>query len=205
MISQERIAGYLDRLASGQPTPGGGATAAVQLAQAAALLSMAANFSSGGSEPAERFGSAVRQLIPQALAVADADEHAFGEAASAYELPADTAEDKAHRSNEVQSGLRKAAAPPLRLVELAAELLDLARGLEPEANPNVLSDIAAAAESIRSAAGTAAATLETNAAHLADDAAVQGLQDAAATADDVAAASGALADLLRRRIRGDNS
>lgn len=207
MIRAERIEDYVNRLASGEPTPGGGATAAVQLAQAAGLLSMAANFSSGDGgtgRRAERHGAAARKLIPQALALADDDEQAFGQAAAAYKLPADTEADASRRSREVQHGLRQAATPPLGLVELGGTLLGLARELEQEANPNVLSDIAAAAASIRSAAGTAAATLETNAAHLADEAAVRRLQDAVVGADELAAGCDALSARLRARIRANN-
>jgi methenyltetrahydrofolate cyclohydrolase len=207
MIRAERIEDYIDRLASGQPTPGGGATAAVQLAQAAGLLSMAANFSTGSDESgrqAERLGSEARRLITQALDLADDDEQAFGQAAAAYELPADTEADASRRSREVQRGLRRAATPPLGLVGLGAALLKLARELEQEANPNVLSDIAAAAASIRSAAGTAAATLETNAAHLADESAVRRLQDAVVQADELAASCDALSAKLRGRIRANN-
>jgi methenyltetrahydrofolate cyclohydrolase len=207
MIRAERIEEYVNRLASGEPTPGGGATAAVQLAQAAGLLSMAANFSTGSGGPggqAERIGSAVRRLIPQALALADDDEQAFGQAAAAYDLPADTEADASRRSREVQRGLHQAATPPLGLVELGGTLLGLARELEQDANPNVLSDIAAAAASIRSAASTAAATLETNAAHLADEAAVRRLQDSVVQADELAAACDALSARLRARIRANN-
>ena len=41
MIRHESIEGYLQRLASGDPTPGGGATGALAVAEGAGLVSMA--------------------------------------------------------------------------------------------------------------------------------------------------------------------
>ena len=45
MIRDESIESYLGRLASGEPTPGGGATGALAVAEGAGLLAMAARFS----------------------------------------------------------------------------------------------------------------------------------------------------------------
>ncbi|NKX52826.1 formimidoyltetrahydrofolate cyclodeaminase, partial [Arthrobacter deserti] len=58
-------------MASGQATPGGGAAAALQAAQAAALISMSANFTTGPrfaehAQAARRVAETARDLIPQA-------------------------------------------------------------------------------------------------------------------------------------------
>lgn len=47
MIGSETIGTYIDRLASREPTPGGGAAGAVHAAQAAALVAMVARFTTG--------------------------------------------------------------------------------------------------------------------------------------------------------------
>ena len=55
MMSQSSIDQFLDRLASGDPTPGGGSAAAIMGAMGAALVSMVCNVSFGkkGYEAAE--------------------------------------------------------------------------------------------------------------------------------------------------------
>ena len=47
MIGSETISDYVARLASRQPTPGGGAAAALHAAQGAALVAMVARYTSG--------------------------------------------------------------------------------------------------------------------------------------------------------------
>ena len=47
MIASQSVDRYLDRLASGDPTPGGGAAAALHAAQGAALVAMVARFTTG--------------------------------------------------------------------------------------------------------------------------------------------------------------
>ena len=47
MMSQSSIDRFLDRLASGDPTPGGGSAAAIMGAMGAALVSMVCNVSFG--------------------------------------------------------------------------------------------------------------------------------------------------------------
>lgn len=48
MISSETVNDYLTKLASREPTPGGGAAAALHAAQAAALVAMVARYTTGG-------------------------------------------------------------------------------------------------------------------------------------------------------------
>jgi methenyltetrahydrofolate cyclohydrolase len=55
-LGSTSISAYLDRLASADPTPGGGAAAAVTAAQGAALLSMVCNLTIGKKEVRRRGG-----------------------------------------------------------------------------------------------------------------------------------------------------
>ena len=73
MIRDESIESYLGRLASGEPTPGGGATGALAVAEGAGLLAMAARFSA-----AEEDARASEGLIAACLGLADGDERGFG-------------------------------------------------------------------------------------------------------------------------------
>ena len=107
MIRDESIESYLGRLASGEPTPGGGATGALAVAEGAGLLAMAARFSA-----AEEDARASEGLIAACLGLADGDERGFGAVAEAFGLPRDTPEDRARRSAAIQAALAEAVRPP---------------------------------------------------------------------------------------------
>ena len=92
MISSETINDYLARLASREPTPGGGAAAALHAAQGAALVAMVARYTTGTkyeqhAELVTRIISSADGLVAQALRLADADQHAFQGVIDAYKLP----------------------------------------------------------------------------------------------------------------------
>jgi methenyltetrahydrofolate cyclohydrolase len=207
MIRDEKIGGFLDRLASGEPTPGGGAAGALQAAQGAALLSMAANFTTGPeytehTEPTARILAAARDLIPAALELADADEESFHTVADAYGLPDGTDEESETRTRTVQESLAQAAEPPRKLVELAGEILRLGQELAGFSNPNVLSDIGAAAEAARAAASSGRVTLEINIADIKDQQTLAALQPAVAEAGRIINGCEELSARIRHMING---
>lgn len=167
MISSETINDYLARLGSRQPTPGGGAAAALHAAQGAALVAMVARYTTGekyGQHAAlvARITSAADHLIVEALRLADADEHAFQGVIDSYKLPSGTDELKAVRAARIQDALVQAARTPAQLIKLAGEVVELATELFEVANPNVISDVAAAADAARAAATTARVNIDIN-------------------------------------------
>lgn len=192
MIRDESIESYLGRLASGEPTPGGGATGALALAEGAGLLAMAARFSA-----AEEDARASEGLIAACLGLADGDERGFGAVAEAFGLPRDTPEARARRSAAIQAALAKAVRPPRGIVDAAARALDLAERVLDAANPNVLSDVGAALGCIRGGLIAAAVTLETNLGPLRDE----GLEGIVRTDVDRADRLVARADALLGRVR----
>lgn len=192
MIRDESIESYLGRLASGEPTPGGGATGALAVAEGAGLLAMAARFSA-----AEEDARASEGLIAACLGLADGDERGFGAVAEAFGLPRDTLEDRARRSAAIQAALAEAVRPPLGIVDAAERALDLAERVLDAANPNVLSDVGAALGCIRGGLTAAAVTLETNLGPLRDE----GLEGILRTDVDRADRLVARADALLGRVR----
>ena len=85
-MRDDTIAAFLDQLAARVPTPGGGVTAALHAAQAAALLAMVARYSDGPRYDAElmnRISTEADGLREDALALAEADAEAFGAVAAA--------------------------------------------------------------------------------------------------------------------------
>ncbi len=164
-MRDDTIAAFLDQLAARIPAPGGGATAALHAAQAAALLAMVARYSDGPRYDAELMSRIVTEadaLRGEALALAEADADAFGAVAEAYRLPRASEQEQADRSESISSALGGAARPPADVVRTALPLVSLAEQLVPAGNPNMITDVAAAAEAARAAAATARLIIEVN-------------------------------------------
>jgi methenyltetrahydrofolate cyclohydrolase len=183
------IAEFLDRLAAREPAPGGGATAALHAAQAAALLAMVARYSDGPKYAAQApLIAGIRDqadaVRAEALTLVDADAAAFAVVAEAYRLPKQTDAERAARSAAIEAALAGASGPPAAVIAAAARLVELAEQLVPVGNPNVLADVAAAAEAARAAATTARVNVEANRGTLQDGA----VETVIARADRVTAA-----------------
>lgn len=192
MIRHERIEDYLNRLASGEPTPGGGATGALMAAQGAALVAMAARFS-GREELADR----CEKIAVAALGLSDADESGFASVADAFALPKDTEDEKAERSRQIQQAVQRAAEPPGAIVTVAADVVGVVTELLEDYNRNVLSDVGAALGAQHAALVAAVVTLETDLAPLKDP----GVEDRLHAAIDRAAELIEDVDALLTRVR----
>ncbi|MFI7482523.1 cyclodeaminase/cyclohydrolase family protein [Kocuria sp. M1R5S2] len=202
-IDSENVRAYVERMASGEPAPGGGAAGALQAALAAALLAMSARYStgSGRTADAERTAARAEELIPAALRLADADAEAFRALSAAYALPQDSDEQRTDRSRAVQEATTGAAGPPRDLIGVGAEVVELARELSGWCNPNVLSDVAAAAEAARAAVATAVVTLEINLRPLKDPSAVDRLRAEVGRGERAVDDAAELARRVRERVR----
>ena len=206
MISSETVNDYLSRLASRQPTPGGCAAAALHAAQGAALVAMVGRYTTGGKyeqhAPAvQRIIQAADSLIGEALGLADADEHAFQGVIDAYKLPAGTEDLKTARAATIKAALVQAAQTPAQLIKLAGAVVDLATELFDVANPNVISDVAAAADAARAAATTARVNIDINVVAIKDTEARALLaHETDGLEDKVVLAADALVARVRERI-----
>jgi len=190
-MRNDTIDAFLEALASRVPAPGGGATAALHAAQAAALLAMVARYSDGTRyvEHADAIGrvrDTADTLREEALTLAARDAAAFTAVTEAYRLPKGTADEAARRSTAIADALLGAARPPAAVIDVAASVLDLAEVLLPVGNPNVVSDVAAAAEAARAAATTARVNVEINLSGITDTVARAELLDSAQTVDGIA-------------------
>ena len=145
------IRAFLDALASGESTPGGGAAASLTGSQAAALLSMVLNFTVGRrkykdvEEEMRGYLRRTEAMRAELLALADKDAEAFGAVAACYAMPRSNDEEKAARSAAMQAALRGATEVPFAIAALCAELLELTRPIAEKGNANVVSDAATAA------------------------------------------------------------
>jgi methenyltetrahydrofolate cyclohydrolase len=162
-MRDDTIAAFLDQLAARVPAPGGGATAALHAAQAAALIAMVARYSHDARYNAElmdRIITEADELRQDALALAEADAEAFGAVAEAYRLPRETEQEQRDRSAAISAALGGAARPPADVVRTALLVTSLAEELLPAGNRAMITDVAAGAEAARAAAVTARLIIE---------------------------------------------
>lgn len=199
------IADFLDRLAARIPAPGGGAVAALHLGQGAALLGMVARYTTG--EKYAEHAATVAQIIEEtdrwrfdAVSLAAADASAFTAVTDAYQLPKVTPDDKAARSAEIAAALVGAARVPADVVAAARVLTGLAEQLLPIGNRNVITDVAAAAESLRAAAATARVNIEINLGGITNEQARAALREVADSVDAILAHADAITATVRREI-----
>jgi formiminotetrahydrofolate cyclodeaminase len=166
-VRNDTIDSFLNALADRVPAPGGGASAALHAAQAAALVAMVARYTEGPrftehADLVHKVRDTADQLRDDALALAEDDVTAFTAVTEAYRLPKGDDGEKAERSAAIEAATVGAARPPEALVRLVSRVLDLAEDLLPVANRNVISDVAAAAEAARAAATTSRVNIEIN-------------------------------------------
>jgi formiminotetrahydrofolate cyclodeaminase len=177
------VSDYARKLASADPTPGGGSAAAAVGAYAAGLVSMVAALTANSPKFADvaaralELGTAASNIVQECLKCVDDDVAAFDQVSAAYKLPKSTDPEKTARSSAIQRALAGAAEPPLRVVELAHRTCALAAELVDFGNPNALSDIGCAAAFAQAAAKGAAFNVEINVKTLKDRSAVAKLTE----------------------------
>lgn len=142
---------FLDELASSAPVPGGGSTAALVGALAAALVSMVGNLTVGKKRYA-KVEAEVKALLNRSehlrhklAELLEADTQAYGALSKAYKLPRDTEEQKATRTGAIQAALKEAEAVPMQIAEACVEVLDLCTPMAEKGNVRAVSDVGVAA------------------------------------------------------------
>ncbi len=165
---------WVAALASGSPTPGGGAASALVGALAVALAEMVAQLTVGRPKY-QAVEARVRELLTRAqtlrsdlMAQMDADASAYASVASAYRLPRATDDERASRERAIQAALRAAMEPPLRVMRLSGEVATLASESAAIGNPMVASDAGCAAIFAEAAARSARLNVLANAVLLHD-------------------------------------
>ena len=146
---------FLDLVASREPAPGGGASAAVTVALAAALAAMAARFSTEHLVDADWLAVRADGLRGEVVLLARADAVAYGRVLDAQRAPRD---DEEGRRRKIRAALTEAADVPLSVAGIGAEVAGIAARLAEEGNPNLRGD-AVTAVALAGAGVRAAATL----------------------------------------------
>ncbi len=162
------LQGFLQDLASRQPTPGGGAAAAIMGAMGSALLSMVANLTVG-KKGYEQVQEEMLQQLAQAealrtrfLELAAQDALAFNQLMAGYRLPKESAADQVQRSVAIQRALEAATRVPLLCAQTCAEAIRLAQRSAVIGHQNVISDTGVAVLSLLAALRSATLNVDIN-------------------------------------------
>ena len=169
MLADRTLAELLAEIAAATPAPGGGSTAAVACALAAALVEMSAGAAARARGGAARAGA--RAGRPGSASPTRRCSPRSG-------LPAD---DPA-RADRVRAALSAAAQAPLDVAEVACEVAELAAELARGGRPSLEGDAATAALLAEAATRAAVRLVELNLAAAPDDLRLRAAREYAARA-----------------------
>lgn len=171
---------FLERLADGTATPGGGSAAAYSGAMAAALASMVARVTIGKKKYAD-VGARMVEIAREADSLrvelekgVERDCAAFDAVMAAFKLPKDTDGEKAVRAEAVEKATYHAALVPLDACRQVIRVLELIAELAETANVNAISDAASGAAMARAALTAAGMNVKVNASSITDHKAADG-------------------------------
>ena len=166
---------FADRLASREPTPGGGSAAALGGVLGAGLVSMVCQFTVGREKYADveddmqRVLARSEELRAELGRAVEDDVAAYGGYSRASGMPRETEEEKAARADALQLALRESTEVPLGVAERCVELLELAVEAAEKGNQYLISDAAVGAELAAAARASAELNVRLNAGGLDDE------------------------------------
>jgi glutamate formiminotransferase/formiminotetrahydrofolate cyclodeaminase len=134
--------GWIDELAGGAPTPGGGSAAALAGALGAALVAMVARLTIGKKtyaaveRRAREILAEAESLRAELRRLVDEDAAAYGGVSAAYKIP----KEDQNRGRAIDDALIAACRTPAEVARRAARVLELAIEIERIGNRNASSD-----------------------------------------------------------------
>lgn len=174
-LVEQKVSDFVAATASKEPTPGGGAIAALTAATGAALAEMVANLTFG-KKGYEEVQSEMKELQGKAQAIrnrmlelSQADADVFNIFMNALGLPKNTDEEKATRSSAIQQAYKDAAMVPFEIGELAYQIFDLADMASRKGNQNLITDGIIAAINARAAVKAAFLNVRINLSGIKDE------------------------------------
>jgi glutamate formiminotransferase / formiminotetrahydrofolate cyclodeaminase len=169
------IRDFVAEVASGEPSPGGGAAAAHAASLGAALGEMIAHLTEG-REKFKDVQAEVREVLAEltplrarlARAVTE-DAASFARVMEARRLSHGTEDERLERTNKLEEALKGAATVPLEVAGIAVQVLELLETLAEIGNPNALSDAAVGAQLSLAAVASARYNVLVNVAEIEDE------------------------------------
>jgi glutamate formiminotransferase/formiminotetrahydrofolate cyclodeaminase len=153
-LAATSVRGFVERLGSRTPAPGGGSASALIAAMGAALGAMV-GWMTYGKRKFESQDALMRRLIPPLheamealLPMIDRDTRAFDAYLAAVGMPRDTAEDKAARHAAMQEGLKAAVQVPLEVMRTGDRCWEAMKEMAAHGNPASRSDLEVGARAL---------------------------------------------------------
>jgi formiminotetrahydrofolate cyclodeaminase len=180
MVEDEKILMNLDefieKLASSDPTPGGGSVAALSGALGTALTIMAARISLKKTDLEDDLRDDFNKIIETSekyiekfkLKVEE-DAEAYNSVISAYKLPKTSDDETAKRKAAIQDAFKHAAEIPMEVAEDACSILKHARFIVEKGSTNCLSDSAVAVRMLNSAVAGGIYNVKINMGYIKDE------------------------------------
>ena len=174
-LSDLTVRRFVERLGSSDPVPGGGSAAALAGAEAAALVHMVVELTSGRPAAAEHaetlaeIGDAAAAWQAELVSLAERDAEAYAAVVAARRLPKDTDAGREARAARIADALRGAIRVPLVVARAGSAVLGLAEALAPIGSRNAISDVGVAALLAVAAVRGAALNVEINLPDLAPE------------------------------------
>lgn len=195
------VSELLDAVAARQPTPGGGAIAALTVAMAVSLGEMVLRYRIGRTDAAAHDAlhretlESLGELRSTAVMLSDTDARAFERLSALWKLPA----DDRRRHAEWADAVAGAIDAPQRVMATGLAVLELLARMSSTVGTNLRSDLAIA--SLLAGAGVEAAAwnVRVNLPQLADDAAATDLEQETSR---TVARAGVLVDTIERTCHG---
>lgn len=165
----------MERLATGDPVPGGGSAAAIAGAMGAALIAMVVELTAGRSDASEDeealadIRAATVGWQSELLNLAALDAAAYDAVIRARRLPRDGDLEREARRVQMAGATREATRVPLETTRRAADVLALAERLAPIGNRSAISDVGVGALLAAAAMRGAALNVRINVPYLPDD------------------------------------
>lgn len=142
-LTQKSCVDFARVLASKAPVPGGGGASAMVAALGTALASMVGNYTVGKKkyaaveEDVKALMARAEAIRTRLLELVDEDAAAFEPLSRAYAIP----KDDPSREEVMEKCLRDAAAPPMEMLRLSCQAIDLHREMAEKGSVMVLSDV----------------------------------------------------------------
>ena len=151
------ITDFVELLASAEPAPGGGSTAALNGALGAALIAMVCVLTrdnekyASAAELAEEVRREAETTGQRFALYIDGDTLAFRGVTAVFAMPKTTEEEKAARREAMQKALMTCVLSPFAMMQLALQTLRLAERIIGKANQSAASDLGCAVLNLKAA------------------------------------------------------
>jgi formiminotetrahydrofolate cyclodeaminase len=156
-LSELPVKQFLSVTAGNDPVPGGGSISALCGALSAALGQMVAGLTIGRKKYADvedrmkELSAICNSYLDEFTQAINQDSAAYHAVFSAFQLPKETEEEKAARTQKIQEATKIAAEIPLQVAQKACTIMDFIRILAQTGNPNAVTDACVAMMCARTA------------------------------------------------------